>query len=351
MKSSIRARRVLAGAMAAAAVATPVAHGAPSTVAYDTFNKPGYSLDDYAAKWANPYGPLEMANADTRSFAGKRFSVSAVPFTQSADFSVFDHLKYIGVSTTAFPVPDAGSLTFSAEITASTPGTIPGLTQQGLFGAPFTWRDPFDPPAPPDYQALVLQGQQAGVVLNMVDFCTGQLFDWFVAGETAFPLIERLPTNVTGNTANPDCPQATDVGRELMYTQIIEEVPVKPGVAHTVAIRYTRQRDDAVVAYFLDGKRVAQVENVGIPLDAQGVPYTGIYPVLGHGEPLHDQIASFSIGHGLFSLLDAFPFQHPDAPELSVSIPTGPGPAGSARLFGQGAAGTFDNFMVTTDAK
>ena len=106
MKSTIRARRVLAGAMAAAAVATPVAHAAPSTVAYDTFNKPGYSLDDYAAKWANPYGPLEMANADTRSFAGKRFSVSAVPFTQSADFSVFDHLKYIGVSTTAFPVPD-----------------------------------------------------------------------------------------------------------------------------------------------------------------------------------------------------------------------------------------------------
>ena len=63
------------------------------------------------------------------------------------------------------------------------------------------------------------------------------------------------------------------------------------------------------------------------------------------------KIASFSIGHGLFSLLDAFPFQHPDVPALSVSIPSGtgnPADAGRARLFGQGADGTYDNFKVTT---
>jgi hypothetical protein len=48
-------------------------------------------------------------------------------------------------------------------------------------------------------------------------------------------------------------------------------------------------------------------------------------------------------GHGLFSLLDAFPFQHPDAPELSVSIPI------SERIFGQGAGATFDDFVVTID--
>jgi hypothetical protein len=50
-----------------------------------------------------------------------------------------------------------------------------------------------------------------------------------------------------------------------------------------------------------------------------------------------------TIGHGLFSLLDAFPFQHPDAPELSVSIPI------SERLFGQGAGASFDDFVVTID--
>ena len=184
-------------------------------------------------------------------------------------------------------------------------------------------------------------------MLNMIDFCTGQLFDWFVAGDTAFPLIERLPTNVTGNTSNPNCPGATHVGRELMYTQIIKELPIRAGVSHNVQIRYTRMRDNALVDYFLDGKRVARVANVGIPLDVQGVPYV-TYPSLGRGELLHDQISSFAMGHGLFSLLDAFPYQHPEAPELSVSIPVGPGPAGSARLFGQGARGSFDNFTVST---
>ncbi len=120
-----------------------------------------------------------------------------------------------------------------------------------------SWTNPLSPPAAPIYQARVLQGQQAGVVLNMVDFCTGQLFDWFLAEDTAFPLIERLPSNVTGNTGNPNCPGATHVGRELMYTQIIKELPVKPGVPHTMQIRYTRKADDTVVDSILDGKRVA----------------------------------------------------------------------------------------------
>jgi hypothetical protein len=349
MLGSIRGGLALGGALIAVATGGGVAEAAKSTIAYDMFNKPGYSLDDYYAKWSNPYGLIEMESHDTRGFAGKRFNVSAVPFTKGADFSVFDHLKYIGVSNSVFPVPSTGSVTFSADITASTPGTVQDLTQLGLFGAPFSWTDPFNAPAAPDYSAPVLQGQQAGVVLNMVDFCTGQLFDWFVAGSTAFPLIERLPTNVTGNTSNPNCPGATHVGRELMYTQIIKELPVAAGVAHNVQIRYTRKRAGSLVDYFLDGKRIAHVENVGVPLDAQGVDYTGTYPSLGHGEPLWDQISSFAIGHGLFSLLDAFPYQHPDAPELSVSIPVGPGPAGSARLFGQGASGSFDNFIVTTE--
>ena len=46
------------------------------------------------------------------------------------------------------------------------------------------------------------KGQQAGVVLNMVNFQTGQLFDWFVGEDTAFALIERLPSNVTARLAS-----------------------------------------------------------------------------------------------------------------------------------------------------
>lgn len=38
------------------------------------------------------------------------------------------------------------------------------------------------------------------------------------------------------------------------------------------------------------------------------VNYTGIYPLLGNREILKDQINSDTMRHGLFSLLDAFPF-------------------------------------------
>ena len=96
--------------------------------------------------------------------------------------------------------------------------------------------------------------------------------------------------------------------------------------------------------YLLDGTLVSKVERVGIPLDAQGVPYSGTYPSRGPGELLRGKINSVVIAHGLFSLLDAFPFQHPDAPALNVSVPM------HERLFGQGAKARFTNFVVTIEA-
>lgn len=354
----MRTTSVLAGLVLAAIVATTgsvsAAPGAKATILYDSFERGDgapYSLADYHAKWSNPYGLGEMAASDTRSFAGGAFTVSAVPFRTGLDLSVFDHLKYIAISNEVFPVPEKGSITFASTIAAQTPGTIPGLVVNGVYGTAFAWGDAYAAPPPglAPWSATVLQGQQAGVVMNMIDFCTGQLFDWFVAGETAFALIERLPTNVTGNTSNPNCPGATHVGRNEMYTQIIREVRIPPGVAQRVAITYDAKRNE--VEYLLDGVRVARVPNVGVPLDVQGLAYTGIAPSLGPGENLAGKIGAFAIGHGLFSLIDAFPYQHPEAPELSVSIPLGdatPAVAGSARLFGQGAIGTFDDFVVTT---
>ena len=298
---------------------------------YDDFKKAGgYTLADYSVKWSNGFGLGEMAVHDTRNFQGNAFNITATPFQTGADFSVFDHLKYIALSTRTFPVPAQGSVGFSSRIQAATPGTQPGRIVHGTYvesGLP--------------YAQPTLEGQQAGAVMNVVDFATGQLFDWFVSGHTAFALIERLPSSVTGNTNDPDDPNY--VGREDMYTQIIKEIPASPG-AHDVSITYSRA-NGGTVDFGFDGRKVAHVENVGVPLDQQGVPYTGIYPSLGSGEPLGDQIESFAIGHGLFSLLDAFPFQHPDAPELAVSIPL------SERLFGQGARATFDNFTVKTITK
>ncbi|WP_148616077.1 DUF6081 family protein [Nocardioides rubriscoriae] len=340
MNVSTRPTRLLAAAIAVLAVPAAVLAAPTNAIAdkppdkhttvevYDSFQKPGgYTLADYAAKWATIYGPGEMANDDTRSFAGNSFHVSAVPFTQAADFSVFDHLKYIAVSTKSWPVPARGSVEFGSTIRAVTPGTEPGRVVHGTYtlsGAP--------------YAAATLEGQQAGAVMNVIDFSTGQLFDWFVSGSTAFALIERLPSTVTGNTTDPDSPEY--VGLDQAYTQIIREIPASSG-PHEVTIRYSRA-DGGTADYSFDGRPVAHVEDVGVPLDVQGQDYTGIYPSLGAGEVLGDQIDSLVIGHGLFSLLDAFPFQHPEAPELAVSIPL------SERLFGQGADATFDDFRVKT---
>ena len=287
---------------------------------------------EYAQMWSNIYGPLELDAGGTLSVDKHGTTVSAVPFHVGADFSVFDHLKYIAVSNESFDVPETGSLEFSVDITASTPGTEEGRVVHGCYGPAFSYQSLSDPCAEP-FSQTVLQGQQGGVVLNMINFDTGQLFDWFVAGDSAFALIERLPSTVTGSPGTP---------LSLAYTQIITNVPVTSGKKHTAAIRYTRGPNTSTVEYFLDGKLTASVDNVGVPLDKQGVPFTGYAPSTGPGEPLRDRLDSFVIGHGLFSLLDAFPYQHPDAPELSVSIPM------SERLFGQGATGTWDKFVVTT---
>jgi len=329
---------VIVVAAASATMSMP-AHAAtatsPSTTTevYDDFSAPGgYGTSNYDGKWAMPYGRLSLDAGATQSFAGGKETVNAAPFTIGADFSVFDHLKYIGVSNKAFAVPAKGSVTFESTITALTPGTEPGRVVTGTYtqsGAP--------------YAASTIEAQQAGVVMNVVDFCTGQLFDWFVTSTTVVPLIERLPSNVTGNTTNPNCPGAKHVGPNLMYTQLLSEIPIQTGVAQRVGITYER---GGSVIYTLNGVKVAKVQKVGIPLDVQGVPFlTSTYPSLGRGEQVDSQIASFSVAHGLFSLIDAFPFQHPDTPSLNVSIPM------EQRLFGQGAIGTWDDFTVTTTKK
>lgn len=329
---------------------------ATSRIVYDTFQKKGgYSLSDYNTKWSNGYGLGDMgvAPGDTRSFADGTFYIDDAPFRTSFDFSVFDHLKYIATSNQTFSVPARGSVMFSSEIAAVTPGTISGRVIHGTYGPPGSY------PNGSPYSDVPLQGQQAGAVMNMVDFCTGQLFDWFISGNTAFTLVERLPTSVTGNTSVPGCSD-NYAGPNEMYTQIINEVAITPGVQHKVSIRYTRTPRISYVEFFLDGKLVSKVGNIGVPLDVQGVNYTGISPSIpgATGENLRDKINAFTIGHGTFSLIDAFPYQWgwfdvcPGGPSdpleaaacgLSVSIPT------SERIFGQGVRAHFDNFIVTTD--
>jgi hypothetical protein len=353
-----------AGAAGAFIVLGPVQAGAatpsspPPAPPVTVVDYDSQSPQAYAAHWANIYGPLDGVVPQVSPSGA--VTLTDVPFKPGTDFSVFDHLKYIGVSTQAFAVPKVGAVTFEVDIAASTPGAVAGHVVHGVYGPPGAW-SAADPLAKP-YSATVLQGQQAGVVLNMIDFCTGQLFDWFVSGSSAFPLIERLPTAVTGNTSNAACPGATDVGLDKAYTQIIKSVSVAPGRPHHVAITFSHSPGQAAVSYALDGTVVATVTNVGIPLDRQGnrLSWSGTYTSLGTGEKLADQISSFSIGHGLFSLLDAFPFQYgctpppvtsgvgscpPESAGYSVSL------SPSERSFGQGAQGVFSGFRVTTTGR
>jgi len=344
----MRSRRsfaVLATAALAFSAASSVSGKSPqvTTVVYDDFSAAGgYSLTTYGSKWSNIYGLGDMgAGPDTRDFSDGTFAIADAPFRTSFDYSVFDHLKYIAISNSTFAVPTNGSLTFSSDIAAQTPGTERHHVVHGTYGPPGSYPDG----AP--YEATVLQGHQAGAAMNMVSFETGQLFDWFISGDRAFALIERLPSSVTGNTSDHSSPDW--VGPEKIYTQIIVEVHAAANVTHNVAITYTRGLGigNSTVEYFLDGSSIAKVKNVGIPLDRQGLSYTGIYPSLGGGEDLRTKLNSFAIGHGTFSLLDAFPYQwceagYPEACAKSVSIPT------SERLFGQGVNAHFDNFTVRT---
>ena len=315
------------GGGAARPAAAASARGRVEVTRYDAKD-----LAEYQQMWSNPYGRLELDAGGTMSVSGATgVTVRAEPFHVGADYSVFDHLKYIAVSNQAFAVPAHGSLTFAVQIDASTTGAVAGRVIHGCYGPPGSMDDdPARCTAP--WSASTFQGQQAGVVLNMINFRTGQLFDWFVSGNEVFALIERLPSNVTGSPG---------VGLDKAYTQIIRTRTIAAGASHFVAITYTRTPDGSSVQYFLDGERFATVDDVGVPLDVQGVSYTGVYPSLGPGEPVANDVDVFVIGHGLFSLLDAFPFQHPDRPDLSVSVPM------SERLFGQGATGSWRHFTVT----
>jgi hypothetical protein len=99
-------------------------------------NNDSRNVAEYQTKWSNIFGPLELTAGGTRTQdANGTFTISAVPFHVGADFSVYDHLKYIAVSNQAFAVPAAGSLEFSVWIDAQTPGTVPGRVIRGCYGA------------------------------------------------------------------------------------------------------------------------------------------------------------------------------------------------------------------------
>src|SRR5947209_6282375 len=295
--------KIAAAALALTALGlAPAGTGAPASaeprktvVVYDNFDKPGgYTLVDYYKKWQNRFGPGDMAVKETRSFNQGVFSVAAEPYQTAHDSSVLDHVKYFGTSAETFKVPRIGSIEFSADITAVTSGIKPGHVIHGTYGPPYSY------PAGKPWQQTLLDGQQAAVSLHMLDFHTGQLFDWLITSDLAYPLTERLPSSVSNPALAPGDPSYA--GRNEMYTQYLNPIPISPG-PHHYAIRFTRTQTTSFTEYFLDGQLAARVDRVGIPLDVQGVPYTGVFRSLGPGQPLVEQINSVTLAHGLVAVV------------------------------------------------
>jgi hypothetical protein len=303
----------------------------PSTSAlvYDDFSDGGAS---YTSKWVVFPGAEPQALA-TRSFAGGELGMQATPFVTSTD-GVADHSKYLALSTQSFALPQSGSLSVSAVISAQTPGTSPGHV------VPSTGR-------------ILLESQQAAATLHLIDLSgTGVLFDWFISEHKAFPLYERLFLTVgldKGFTQIPGDPNTNHGFSEPFEPKTFasQDFDISPG-PHLYGIRYTRNgQGPDTIAWLLDGDVRAQVHKIGVPLDVQNggfysASHTITYPSAGPGEELRDQLTGFQIAHGMFTLVDEWPFRQ--FPYNDVSIPT------SERIWGQGCAATYDAFTVTTSS-
>lgn len=321
----------LAGGLSTTGLSTVVASTSKQTDVYDDFGgSDGYTESDYEDKWNLPYLQQEGGGIiyeeeaiDKRNFDGGQLHLEATPFETWADSTV-DHIKYFATSDRTFSIPDDGSIMFSSEIDAETPGTDTSR--------------PICPAEDEDEEECrtVLEGQQAAATLHMLNIHeTGALFDWFVAENTAFCLTERLLD-----------PLVPDVGLDRGYTQILREIDISG--EHTYGIRYCRDSEDFDrVEWLLDEEVVAKHQKVGIPLDVQkpGKYRDVTWPSIdAEGELLKDKMNSFVIGHGLFSLLDEYPF-HPQYEDHFVSYPE------DERIFGQGARAAFDDVTVTTEGE
>lgn len=297
---------------------------------------------DYAAKWSLPFygvaGEFEVddGGALDRDLSNSNLHLSIPSFTAGSDFLFFDHIKYLGTSNQLFTIPEHGSITFSIDMEVQTPGAEPGRVMHATevsTGNPVSYE--------------MSEGRQACATLHMLNFHeTGQLMDWLVSGTKAVALTERLFT-------------PGQAGIDEAYTQILGEVDITPGW-HNFAIRYTRAPGNGAdkVEWLIDGEVVFVQHKTGVPLDKQKPGFYKNFPITdpsqGPGEPVKKKMNTFIFGHGVFSLLDVFPYQQ--APNKSVTIPVGPLPPNpdgsvSTRLWGQGVIVTFDNAKVRIEDK
>lgn len=268
----------------------------------------------YADRWfdvATFLGVGEPEAIETRSFANGRLNLEATPFVTSHDH-VLDHMKYLALSTRNYNVPQRGSVEVSADIVATETGCSNNLR------VPATGRRLSTP-------------QQAAATLTLTDRGdTGVNFTWYVSSTRALAVYER--TSLKG-----EC----DLSKN--FTQIVQDIAITPGT-HTFAIRYLRNLGpggfEDKVDWVIDGWTRAAIRQAGVPLATPPRANNMTFPAQGAGERLDTRLNKLSVGHGLGSMVDEFPFNQ--CPTGQVSIPQ------NQRIWGQGIAASFDNIRVET---
>ena len=323
-----------------------------------------YNRADFDTKWFAPFyglaGELEPGDGGNLvvDVSSGNLMLESQAFQSSSDFLFFDHIKAFVASTQSFDIPEEGSITLSADIKGQTYNTEDGLEMRAMDAAAAAMNNS----VPVSYH--LTKGRQAGVTLHLLNLLTsdgesaetGQLFDWFVTEDSAFMLIERLFWN--------------GAGIEKTYTQIVKVIDIDGSQPHNYAIRYERSKDglkDSVV-YLMDGREIAKVKNIGIPLDDQkkSKKYKNIVDPsdpTNNAERVGPLMQKFAAGMGLFSLLDQFPYQQGPLTNgfNGVTIPVGSPVEGiksdangnyvDTRIWGQGATGMWDNVKIVIDEK
>lgn len=282
-----------------------------TTDRYDDFSD-GATYSDRWFDVSSFVGNVEPEALSSRAFGGGRLHIEATPFMTSSD-NVLDHMKYFAVSTQSWEVPLRGSIEVSADVDATTSGTV---NERRCHHS----------------NDRMFQGRQAAVTVELIDTsATGIHLAWYISSNRAIALYERL---------SPD--GSCDLDHN--FTQVVQEIGISPGT-HTFAIRYLRNTGangfGDKVGWILDGQFRAEVHGVGIPLGDHHANRNTTFPAQGNGERLDNVLNRFNIGHGLATMVDEYPFNQ--CATGQHSIPT------EDRIFGQGAIGNWDNFRVTTE--
>jgi hypothetical protein len=304
-------------AVVAAAAAGADAKPRRTTLLYDGFKGGSASYD---RKWLT-YLSLERQAGATNlpAFSRGRLRLRAQPFRGWMDDTCLpgfpacvsaDHIKYGAFSRRTFSIPRRGSVAVSAAVRALTSGIRPGYVVAA------TGR-------------VLPEAHQAAAILQLYEPSTFVALDWFISGHQAIPKVERTPWPV-------------GVGLDHAFTQFLPAVQIEPRRFHRYSIRYTRGRAPRDKAeWLLDGRVVAVVRDVGVPLDVQDPERYGAvtFPSLGPGERVASRMARFVVGHGIYSFVDDFPF-FPAYPQYFVSIPQ------EQRIFGQGIDALIDDVRI-----